>query len=136
MPDSISIKRYAVDYDKIGGRNPQHVWPLKVETTSSVTGLSSKVFVYHSTMGRDPYQGDSFECVASLQQMTELPEDVPMTLEGKVIPYYRKNICEFNCRSAEEADELWAAVIENVQILVSNYRASKELEVQETVEVL
>ena len=103
----------------------QHVWPLVVTAVSSEAGLASEIFVYHAEMGDDPYEGDVFECVSSIQQMTEIPTDAPAEGEdGNNIPYYRKNVLTFHCRSAEEAEDLWGKVQADVTDLLQNYRAA------------
>jgi hypothetical protein len=102
----------------------QHVWPLKVTATSNQAGLSSKMFVYHAEWGDDPYVGDIFECVASVQQMTEIPEDEPGLGEGEnQMPYYRTAELLFHCRSPEEAEDLLEKVQADVKDLLQNYLA-------------
>jgi hypothetical protein len=110
----------------------RHVWPLKVVATASA-GVDPKIFVYHSEVGQDPYQGDTFECVASVPQLSEIPEDAPATLEGRLIPYYRKDVCEFNCRSAEELAEVWAVIQTSTENLVTNLKAFALIQPEETV---
>jgi len=84
-------------------------------------------------MDDDPYQGDSYSCVARTQQMTQLPENAPSTLEGKVIPYYRKNTLKFNCSSEAEAESLWIDVQAAVEGLVANWKAIDFVVPAETV---
>jgi hypothetical protein len=115
----------------------RHVWPLQVTAVSQEEGLSSKMFVYHAEMQDDPYQGDVFECVASVQQMTELPEDEPGTgQDGNMIPYYRTDTLLFHCRSTEEAEDLWEKVQADVKDLLQNFMAlTSGLQTQETVTI-
>jgi len=117
--------------------NGQQTWPLKV--TASVIDAampSDKIFVYHSAMTDDAYEGDLFECVASIQQYNDLPVNTPV-FEGKedVVPYYRSNILYFACRSPEEADELWDDVEEDVTDLINNYVALNNLTTSETTDI-
>jgi hypothetical protein len=115
----------------------RHVWPLQVTAVSATDGLSSKIFVYHAENGDDPYQGDVFECIASLQQMTEIPEDEPsMGEDGNAIPYFRKDSLLFHCRSASEADDLWVKIQADTKDLLQNYLAlTGGLTTQETVTI-
>ena len=115
------------------GNSPQHNWPLQVQAISTVPGLASSIFVYHAAMDSDPYQGDSYSCVASTQQMTELPINAATTLEGRVIPYYRKTTLKFNCRSAAQAEDLWEAVQDATSGLVANWKALSLVVPRETV---
>ena len=107
----------------------RHSWPVRVTAVSDDPELSSKVFVYHATA--DDVLPDMFECVASLMQMTELPEDAPTT----EIPYYRKDVAEVNARSAEHASEYIQIIKDDVQDLLDNYNQSARLSVIETVEL-
>jgi hypothetical protein len=115
------------------GACPQHVWPLKVQAISTIPGLANAIFVYHAAMDDDPYQGDTFSCVARVQQMTELPANAATTLEGRVIPFYRKDTLLFQCSSAAEAESLWQSVQDNVQALSENWKASGLVVPLETV---
>jgi hypothetical protein len=87
-------------------------------------------------MGDDPYQGDVFECVASIQQMSEIPEDAPGVGEGgNLVPYYRKDVLTFYCRNSEQADSLWEKVQADVRDLLRNHRAMQNLLTSETVTI-
>jgi hypothetical protein len=117
--------------------NSQQVWPLKV-TASVINNAmpSSKIFVYHASMGDDQYEGDLFECVASLPQYFSLPENAgTYSADGTVTPYYRSDVLYFACASADEADQLWLDIQDDVRFLVNNYNAFSDLEVQETVDI-
>ena len=116
----------------------QHVWPLVVTATSNQAGLSSKIFVYHAEDGDDPYLGDVFECVASVQQMTEIPEDEGGGgEETNQTPYYRTEVLNFHCRSALEASELLEKVEADVKDLLQNYVAltGGNLQTSQTINV-
>lgn len=115
----------------------QHVWPLSVTAVSNQNGLSSKIFVYHAEDGDDPFMGDIFECVASVQQMTEIPEDQPgIGEDGNNIPYFRKDTLLFHCRSASQADDLWVKIQADVKDLLQNYLAlTSGLQTTETVTI-
>jgi hypothetical protein len=129
----ITLQREGLAVQEIEG---QQVWPLKI-TANLAAGAnmpSAKIFVYHASMGDDAYQGDIFECVASIQQYYELPVDAAVA-EGAdyVVPYYRLDFVQINCLSPEEADELWAAILADVSDLIRNFYAKDDLAVAETI---
>lgn len=131
----IQLQRMALAVNEI---NNQHVWPLKITAslTAGATMPSPKIFVYHASMGDDAYMGDIFECVASLQQYFDLPINTPVSIEdGLVVPYYRTEVINFNCRSPAEADELWVEIQADVTDLVNNYAAFLTARESETVEI-
>jgi hypothetical protein len=117
--------------------NGQQVWPLKVTAAVIDAAMpSSKIFVYHATMGDDAYQGDLFECVASLEQYNDLPENAAVIEDDvTVVPYYRLDVLNFACRSPEEAEQLWSDIQEDVIDLVNNYIAFNNLRTLEVVEI-
>lgn len=102
----------------------QHSWPVRITAVSTISGLPSEIFVYHAVGQDSATNEDLFECVASVQQITELPATAPQgDPTGKLIPYYRKAVLEAHCRSADEADELWDKVKDDANDLVVNFRA-------------
>jgi hypothetical protein len=129
----ITLQREGLAVQEIEG---QQVWPLKITATlaSGASMPSAKIFVYHATMGDDAYQGDIFECVASIQQYYELPTDAAVA-EGAdyVVPYYRLDFVQLNCLSPEEADQLWDDILSDVSDLIRNFYAKDALAVSETI---
>jgi hypothetical protein len=129
----LELQRDSLQVTSLGG---QQVWPLKITATlaAGATMPSAKIFVYHASMGDDAYQGDVFECVSSIQQYYELPEDAAMS-EGAnyVVPYYRLEFVQLNCLSPEEADELWNAIVSDVKDLITNFYAKDDLSEAETI---
>ena len=131
----ITLLREGLAVQEVQG---QQVWPLKITATlaAGASMPSAKIFVYHASMGDDAYQGDVFECVSSIQQYYELPEDAAVA-EGAdyVVPYYRLDFVQLNCLSPEEADELWLAILADVRDLVTNFYAKDDLATIETITV-
>lgn len=129
----ITLQRDGLAVKDLGG---QQVWPLKITATlaAGATMPSAKIFVYHANMGDDAYQGDIFECVSSIQQYYELPEDAAVA-EGAdyVVPYYRLNFVQLDCLSPEEADELWDAIVADTRDLITNFYAKDDLSESETI---
>ena len=129
----ITLQREGLAVQEIQG---QQVWPLKI-TATLIAGTpmpSAKIFVYHANMGDDAYQGDIFECVASIQQYYELPVDAAVAEDADyVVPYYRLDFVQLNCLSPEEADALWDDIAEDVQDLIRNFYAKDDLTTSETI---
>lgn len=103
----------------------QHTWPLKV--TALGEGVSSSVFVY--AVG-DSVNGDTFQCVASVSQMSELGETAGAVSlgENRQIPFYRKNTAEFSCRSADEVEKVWDTILRHTKQLIENLNSLESLE--------
>ena len=106
----------------------QHNWPLRV-TAVGTDGLPSEIFVYHAGMPGQPEE-DIFECVASVQQLAELPLTRPEP--DFAIPYYRLNVLEVWCRSALQAETVWQELKEEADILVENWLAATALAATDT----
>ena len=131
----ITLQREGLQVQEING---QQVWPLKITATlaQGSTMPSPKIFVYHANMGDDAYEGDIFECVASIQQYYEIPADAAVA-EGVdyVVPYYRLDFVQLDCLSPEEADQLWDDIVEDVTDLVNNFHAKDNLTTSETITI-
>jgi hypothetical protein len=126
----ITLQRYGI----LNPPNPRHVWPLKVVAISTTPGLPSEIFVYCANLGSDPqYPGDIFECVASVSQLYDIGLAPVLVNSSAQTPYYRKNVLEFDCRSAEEAEDLWIKVKQDVTDLYNNFIAANNLRLDETV---
>lgn len=132
MANDIVLTRHTIDYDVTLG--PQHSWPMRVTAVSTITGLPSKIFVYHAVNADRAWEGDAFEAIASVQQLEELPEDQPTTGEdGTIIPYYRTSTMEVWLRSPELLADLWADIQTQVQDLINNFRAAATFDTTVTV---
>lgn len=100
----------------------RHVWPLVVQATGA--NIASEIFVYQATAKGDAMdaEGDTFSCIASANQMYELPNSRSLTLTDKYqLPFYRTAQLEVFCRSPEEMNEVWSFIQEDVQRLLDNY---------------
>jgi hypothetical protein len=113
----------------------QHTWPLKVTAVSSEPGLPSEIFVYQASAPQDKFNADMFSCISSVQQLTELPKDAPVTVGTTIVPFYRKNTVEFHCRSEAEYQDVWTRIQEDVQTLLTNFRAFADMQTVETVDI-
>ena len=72
-----------------------HVWPLRVEATSSDPDLSAKIFLYaRNNLGK---QHDIYLAVADMIEMKEIPEDKP----GPDSILFRTDNVEIACRSQD-----------------------------------
>src|SRR5882672_9627268 len=62
------------------------------------------------------------------QQIYEVPKTLgAATSENTQVPYYRRDTVEFLARSAQEADDIWRIVNEDVEILVRDFNAGATL---------
>lgn len=109
-------------------------WPISI--LAEGTNIDDHIFVYHVGKPDDPIAGDKFECVASINQMQELPKTQGMSLTTTTgIPFYRHNELKFVARSALEAKRIWDEVVNEVHELVENWNASMVLQAAEFAEV-
>jgi hypothetical protein len=125
---SITLTRAELKYERQPG---QCVWPLKVEALSDEQGLPSEIFVYH-VLPANAQLEEIFECVASLPQMSEI-DTSPQLGGAVVVPYYRRADLRLDCRSPEEADEVWDLIQKDVRDLLWNFRWANGLALDETV---
>lgn len=124
---SITLVRHATThvFDPVEGSGHQHVWPVKVVATSDNPALPSEIFIFQA--GDKLYSGDFFVAVASVAQLTSIGTSLQ---EGS--PYYRQSSVEVNCRSAEEAEDFWVLIKEDVKDLLDNFSASVNMQAAET----
>jgi len=131
----INLTRYALSPQTLV--KEQHAYPVKVVASSDDMPSEVFVFVRGKSTGTDPQVGDSFECVASVPQLSEIPvvgTDVasePLTQ----IPYYRGSEVTLFARTEVEANKIWERIKQDVSILVANYNTKDLLVVTETVEI-
>jgi hypothetical protein len=94
-------------------------------------GMPSEVFVYQLNTNEDsnPVEGDTFRCVAAVNDLFEFPAIRNPVQEGDFqIPYYRRKKVELIYRSPQEADEDWVKFLEEIDDLVANYCAAERLQ--------
>ncbi len=106
----------------------RHHWPIRVDAEQLVEAVyvPAKIFVMHQAPPGGLF-GDFFSCVASVQQLEDLPEDEP--IEG--VPFYRVASITQLCRTPEAAVEFWDSIKSVVQELANNVEAAVNLEVAE-----
>lgn len=113
----------------------RHHWPIRIDaavaTEDPEVFQPVKIFVMHQAPPGGLF-GDFFSCVASVQQLEDLPEDAP--IEG--VPFYRVSSVTQLCRTPEAAVEFWEAVVSVVQELSNNIVASQNLSVAEEVIII
>ena len=121
---SLTLTRNELTEEKHGS---QSVYPLIVQATSGESGLPSEIFVYH--VFPDPADiAEVFECVASLPQLSDIN-----TTPSANVPYYRKDTLRFDCRTPEDAADLWRLVQQDAQDLLWNFRYANGLSLTEQV---
>lgn len=96
------------------------------------------VFVYHAAEPDDPYHGDLFANVASLQDMESLPVGEPVVIEGmdeaeNFFPFYRTSSIELHLHNLADAERVWSVIRHDVKMLVYEMWKAKHLKVAEEV---
>lgn len=107
----------------------RHNWPIRVDAERLIgvdTYEPAKIFVMHQAPPGGLF-GDFFSCVASAQQMEDLPEDAP----EPGVPFYRVASVTQLCRTPEAAVEFWESVKSVTQELHDNLEAAAALEAVE-----
>lgn len=120
------------------GQKCQHNWTISVKATSTEEGLSSKIFVYQSVPEEHPIPGDTFSCVASLQQMSMIPEDAPTALPDEDsaynnVPFYRTDTVTLDFHNMEQVKDFWKIVQIDAAALLREFRYSRKLKNAEHV---
>ena len=133
MQATIRLTRF-VSSDQTLPDAQRQAWP--VQLLAEGINMDDHVFVYHVGSVNDPIPGDKFECVASVNQMFEIPKLQGTSLTTQTgIPYYRSNVLEYVARSAVEADEIHTKVAEEIQILIKNWNAALRLKATSILEI-
>lgn len=106
----------------------RHQWPVRVSVFYSADDTAAPVLVMRKAAPGE-FDSDKFSCVASVQQMEDLPIDAPDTTG----PFYRVSTVTMLARSAEAALEFEEKVTEALQDLANNLAAAEVLsDVRET----
>lgn len=124
--------------------NPcRHNWILSVTAEAESEDADPNIFVYHAGDQQDTstglVHGDTFNNVASLQDMDVLPVGAPEEVEDatmqkdEFIPFYRLNTVELNCYNVDEANKKWRIIQAHVHMLVKEYEAWDKLKTVEEV---
>lgn len=111
-------------------------WTLRV--TAAGTGIPSEVFVYRALPDPDPLAGggDTFQCVASVAQLNDLPVEADYNPSNQVsVPYYRSAVFDMVFDTAAEAEKAWADLRTEIAGLTQNWTASQTLAVAETITI-
>lgn len=105
----------------------RQVWPVSI--LAEGTGIDPAIFVYQASTSDDPIPQDRFTCVATVNQMYEIPKTQSVSVSTTHgIPFYRSNILEYVVRTADEAERIWQVVQSEVQDLLSNWNSSLSLQ--------
>lgn len=112
----------------------QHSWPLEATVVSTGGSPPPEIFVYKTGQdGQAAYAGDVFENIASVHDMAEYGLQPTHMENGKFVPFYRRSDLIFHCRDANEADNLWTDILEDIKALLKNQAALASLGVEEVV---
>lgn len=129
MEATIKLTKFVSD-DQARTISEHQAWPISI--LAEGINMDAHIFVYHVGKEDDPIPGDRFECVASVNQMFEIPKNQGMSLTTATgIPYYRSNVLEYVARTAAEAEEIYVKVVEEVQVLLKNWNASLRMRATE-----
>lgn len=93
-------------------------WPLAV--TAAGEGMTGEIFVYRVSQG-GLHAGDTFEAVASAEELDSLPAGPGSAGEEGL---YRASRAEFFCRSAWEESALWSQILEDADRLVRDLNSA------------
>jgi hypothetical protein len=116
----LTLERHPLITQVVDGHT---MWLLEIHAKSSGEN-DSKIFVYHSAMNDDKFEGDVFEAVCSVQQITSLPPDEAVDFDDtRVIPYYRSSVMKHLLPDPAEAEALWLDIKEDVQELKEHLAA-------------
>lgn len=121
--------------------------PVFIDTSVEIAGYVGddgddeedvNVFVYHAAEPDDPYHGDLFANVASLQDMESLPVDEPVAVEGideaeNFFPFYRTSSVELHFHNVADAERVWNVIKHDVKMLAYEMWKAKHLKVAEEV---
>lgn len=133
MQATIKLTRF-VSEDEALPLSLRQAWPVQI--LAEGTNMDDHIFVYHVGTPHDPLPGDRFECIASVNQMHEIPKNQGVSLTTQTgIPYYRSNVLDYVARTAVEAEEIWRKVREEVQWLVKNWNSALKLKATDFVEI-
>lgn len=117
MLAKIHLTRYAPDSPP----DNQRGWPMIVRARGE--NIDPEIFVYHRMRATDPYEGDMFEAITSVNQFHEIPAYAPGVVGDEVIPYYRRNQMEIFARTPAELDEIWKYLVLDVSKFVRDYNS-------------
>ncbi len=115
-----------------GALEARHQWPLRITATNTNDDTPAYVFVMQVAAPAASDLGDDFSCVASVQQLTELPISAPVP----GVAYYRVNSVTIMCRNPDLAVEAWEKIKWAVQDLANNLAASAVLVNVETAVII
>lgn len=112
-------------------------WIVSVTATAGDAGTDPAIFVFHASQQGDPISGDTFQTVATVAHMNELPVGAPAEVPetSLQVPYYRLPFVQLDFYSPEEAAEFWEKVQARTRSLLRNLKAEDYLSVDETVEI-
>ena len=131
MNASITLQRLSAVGDLAG---EQKSWPLVIRAFG--TNIPSEIFIYRAGKQGDPFGDSQFSCVASVQQLSEIPIDNVTELNAtEQIPWYRTSQVELAFRTPHEAQKVWCAILEDVNSLVENFNLSNCLQSIEVVTI-
>lgn len=140
----IAVRKAAQGSLSVHVEEPVSVAEDEVAVNTVYTGsedeveIDTNVFVYHAAEPDDPYHGDLFSNVASMQDMESLPVGEPAVVEGmgeaeNLFPFYRTSSVELHLHNLAEAERVWRVIRHDVKMLVYEMWKARHLKVAEEV---
>ena len=117
-------------------------YPIKV--TAIGTGMLEGGYIFVKQLtgtGLDPNQGDMFNRIASVPDITDLPtiETVESMnesdIQGLITPFYRDNTIELFFETPELAEKGWQIIKSDTQLLVDNLKLIDVIQPSETITI-
>lgn len=142
--DNTSITLTKFDTNKTDLSWLANISGFPVKVNASGTGLldGGHIFVMQLTgTGLDPNQGDMFNRIASVQDITDLPtiETIDQMneddIQGLISPFYRTNQIELFFETPDLAERGWQIIKSDAQLLVDNLKLMDEVQPSETVTI-
>lgn len=119
---TIKLTRFSPTIDAV----TKHAWALTI--VAEGINMPSDIFVYRVESAES--SGDTFRCIASVNDLYEFPRiRAPYTEGDNQIPYYRRSQVELICRNPVDAERVWEQIKEDVDDLIANYNATLSMQV-------
>ncbi len=106
----------------------RHQWPVRVTAANTSDNSPAYVFVMRQAAPGE-WSSATFSCVASAQQM----DDLPLSVQGPEGPFYRVSTVTAMCRSADAALEFGTKIEFALKDLANNLAAAAILSVAEEI---
>lgn len=105
--------------------------PVENEPAGEEPDEDVNIFVYHACVDGDPYHGDLFSNVASIQDMQSLPVGAPVGVDSdpnhNYVPFYRTDSVELYFHNLDVAERAWRIIKHDTAMLAREYYKARNL---------